>query len=59
MKRKLLIICKNQSKLIANIDEHAARIYSTWTRFESEYRERQTAAEAYKQLVIKANAADI
>ena len=39
---------KNQSKLIANIDEHAARIYSTWTRFESEYRERQTAAEAYK-----------
>ena len=40
---------KNQAKLIANIDEHAARIYSTWTRFESEYRERQAAAEAFKK----------
>ena len=39
---------KNQTRLIANIDEHAAAIYSTWTRFESEYRERQAAAEAYK-----------
>lgn len=39
---------KNQAKLIANIDEHAARIYSTWTRFESEYRERQSAAESFK-----------
>ena len=29
-------------------DEHAAKIYSTWTRFESEYRERQAAAEAFK-----------
>lgn len=37
-----------QSRLINNIDVHAASIYSTWTRFESEYRERQTAAEAYK-----------
>ena len=40
---------KNKAKLIANIDEHAARIYSTWTRFESEYRERQAAAEAFKK----------
>lgn len=40
---------KDQAKLIANIDEHAARIYSTWTRFESEYRERQAAAEAFKK----------
>lgn len=39
---------KNQAKLIANIDEHAARIYSTWTRFESEYRERKLAAESFK-----------
>lgn len=39
---------KKQTQLIANIDEHAAKIYSTWTRFESEYRERQTAAEAFK-----------
>ena len=37
-----------QTRLITNIDEHAAKIYSTWTRFESEYRERQAAAEAYK-----------
>ena len=37
-----------QTHLIANIDEHAAKIYSTWTRFESEYRERQAAAEAFK-----------
>lgn len=37
-----------QSRLINNIDVHAASIYSMWTRFESEYRERQTAAEAYK-----------
>lgn len=39
---------ETQTRLITNIDEHAAKIYSTWTRFESEYRERQTAAEAYK-----------
>lgn len=39
---------KMQTHLIANIDEHAASIYSMWTRFESEYRERQTAAEAFK-----------
>lgn len=37
-----------QSRLINNIDVHAASIYSTWTRFESEYRERQAAAEAFK-----------
>ena len=39
---------ETQSRLINNIDVHAASIYSTWTRFESEYRERQTAAEAFK-----------
>ena len=39
---------KTQTHLITNIDEHAASIYSMWTRFESEYRERQTAAEAFK-----------
>ena len=35
-------------KLMDGIDDHAAKIYSTWTRFESEYRERQAAAEAFK-----------
>ena len=39
---------KMKAQLINNIDVHAASIYSTWTRFESEYRERQNAAEAYK-----------
>lgn len=39
---------KTQALLIENIDVHAASIYSTWTRFESEYRERQAAAEAFK-----------
>ena len=42
------LLAEIQSRLIANIDEHAAKIYSTWTRFESEYRERQAAAEAFK-----------
>lgn len=42
------LLAKTQTRLIANIDEHAAKIYSTWTRFESEYRERQSTAEAYK-----------
>ncbi|HHF5442453.1 TPA: hypothetical protein ACPPBZ_001654 [Haemophilus influenzae] len=35
-------------KLMDDVDDRAAAIYSTWTRFESEYRERQAAAEAYK-----------
>ena len=35
-------------KLMDGIDDHAAKIDSTWTRFESEYRERQAAAEAFK-----------
>ena len=39
---------ETQARLIENIDVHAASIYSTWTRFESEYRERQAAAEAFK-----------
>ena len=42
------LLANTQTRLIANIDEHAAAIYSTWTRFESEYRERQAAAEAFK-----------
>lgn len=42
------LLAETQNQLIANIDSHAATIYSTWTRFESEYRERQAAAEAYK-----------
>ena len=41
-------IKETQARLINNIDVHAASIYSTWTRFESEYRERQAAAEAFK-----------
>lgn len=39
---------ETQARLINNIDVHAASIYSAWTRFESEYRERQAAAEAFK-----------
>ena len=35
-------------KLMDGIDDHAAKIYSQWTRFESEYRERQAAAKAFK-----------
>ncbi|WP_112122429.1 hypothetical protein [Haemophilus influenzae] len=42
------LLAETQNQLIANIDSHAAMIYSTWTRFESEYRERQAAAEAFK-----------
>ena len=46
--KQTALLADTQTRLIANIDEHAAKIYSTWTRFESEYRERQTEAEAYK-----------
>lgn len=46
--KQTILLVETQTRLIANIDEHAATIYSTWTRFESEYRERQAAAEAYK-----------
>lgn len=35
-------------KLMDDVDDRAVAIYSTWTRFESEYRERQAAAEAFK-----------
>ena len=42
------LLTEKRNSLIEQIDNHAAKIYSTWTRFESEYRERQTAAEAYK-----------
>lgn len=41
------LTAKNR-ELIEKIDLHAATIYSQWTRFESEYRERQQAAEAFK-----------
>lgn len=46
--KQTALLAETQTRLIVNIDEHAAKIYSTWTRFESEYRERQAAAEAYK-----------
>lgn len=46
--KQTALLADTQTRLIANIDEHAAKIYSTWTRFESEYRERQSAAESFK-----------
>ena len=46
--KQAALLSEAQTRLIASIDEYAAKIYSTWTRFESEYRERQTAAETYK-----------
>ena len=46
--KQTALLADTQTRLIANIDEHTAKIYSTWTRFESEYRERQAAAEAFK-----------
>lgn len=48
LEKQTALLLETQTQLIANIDEHAAKIYSTWTRFESEYRERQAAAEAFK-----------
>ena len=42
------LVTEKRNRLIEQIDSHAATIYSTWTRFESEYRERQAAAEAHK-----------
>ncbi|WP_308569889.1 hypothetical protein [uncultured Haemophilus sp.] len=36
------------SRLVDGIDSKAAEIYKYWTRFESEYRERQAAANAFK-----------
>ena len=42
------LLTEKRDNLIEQIDSHAATIYSTWTRFESEYRERQAAAEAFK-----------
>ena len=46
--KQTALLSEQRDSLIDKIDNHAATIYSTWTRFESEYRERQTAAEAYK-----------
>ena len=46
--KQVALLTEKRNSLIEQIDNHAAKIYSTWTRFESEYRERQTAAEAYK-----------
>lgn len=48
VEKQTALLAETQTRLIANIDEHAAKIYSIWTRFESEYRERQAAAEAFK-----------
>ena len=44
----IALLTEKRNSLIEQIDSHAAKIYSTWTRFESEYRERQAAAEAFK-----------
>ena len=46
--KQTALLADAQTRFIANVDDHAAKIYSTWTRFESEYRERQAAAEAFK-----------
>ncbi|MCR1837490.1 MULTISPECIES: hypothetical protein [Rodentibacter] len=46
-KMTALLMTKRDS-LMEQIDNHAATIYSQWTRFESEYRERKAVAEAYK-----------
>ena len=46
--KQTALLQEQRDSLIDQIDNHAATIYSTWTRFESEYRERQAAAEAYK-----------
>ena len=46
--KQTALLAEKRNNLLDQIDSHAATIYGTWTRFESEYRERQTAAEAYK-----------
>lgn len=46
--KQTALLEEKSNNLIEQIDSHAATIYGTWTRFESEYRERQAAAEAYK-----------
>lgn len=46
--KQVALLTEKRNSLIEQIDNHAAKIYSTWTRFESEYRERQAAAEAFK-----------
>ena len=46
--KQTALLAEKRNNLIEQIDSHAAIIYGTWTRFESEYRERQAAAEAYK-----------
>lgn len=46
-KMTALLMTKRDS-LMEQIDNHAAMIYSQWTRFESEYRERKSMAEEYK-----------
>ena len=34
--------------MVERIDSHAAAIYSRWTRFEAEYRARESAAQAFR-----------
>lgn len=46
--KQAVLLTEKRNRLIEQIDSRAATIYSTWTRFESEYRERQQAAEAFK-----------
>lgn len=47
--KQAALFTEQRDNLIKQIDNHAAEIYSTWTRFESEYRERKAVAEAYKE----------
>ena len=48
--KQTALLVEKRNNLIEQIDNYAATIYSTWTRFESEYRERQAAAEAFKSV---------
>lgn len=48
--KQTALLAEKRNNLIEQIDNYAATIYSTWTRFESEYRERQAAAEAFKSV---------
>lgn len=42
------MINQYRNELIKHIDDTAAQIAAHWTRFESEYKEREAAAEAFK-----------
>lgn len=42
------LLTKDKAAYVATIDERAATIYSRWTRFEAEYRARESAAKAFE-----------